>query len=69
MTRDVVEELYGNHINVLTSGNHIRDKREIIVNLLVTMKLFSDRPIFLHGSPGWGSVVRPDSSGDILRSD
>jgi calcineurin-like phosphoesterase len=29
VTRDVVEELYGNHINVLTSGNHIWDKREI----------------------------------------
>ncbi len=28
LTRDVVEELYKNHIDVITSGNHIWDKKE-----------------------------------------
>jgi calcineurin-like phosphoesterase len=29
VTRDIVEELYSSQINVLTSGNHIWDKKEI----------------------------------------
>ena len=62
VTRDVIEELYGNHINVLTSGNHIWDKKEIseFVGDYETLLRPANYPV---GSPGWGSVVRPDSSG------
>jgi hypothetical protein len=62
VTRDVVEELYGNRINVLTSGNHIWDKREISEFIGDYETLL--RPAnFPEGSPGWGSVIRSDSSG------
>jgi 2',3'-cyclic-nucleotide 2'-phosphodiesterase len=30
VTREIVEELYNNSIDVLTSGNHIWDKREVL---------------------------------------
>jgi metallophosphoesterase (TIGR00282 family) len=62
VTREVVEELYSNHINVLTSGNHIWDKKEIseFVGDYETLLRPANYPA---GSPGWGSVVRHDSSG------
>lgn len=62
VTRDVVEELYGYHISVLTSGNHIWDKKEIgeFVGDYETLLRPANYPA---GSPGWGSVIRPDSSG------
>ena len=62
VTRDVVEELYSYHINVLTSGNHIWDKKEIseFVGDYETLLRPANYPV---GSPGWGSVIRPDSSG------
>ena len=62
VTRDIVEDLYGSHINVLTSGNHIWDKKEV-------QEFIEDYETFLRpanyppGTPGWGSVVIPDSSG------
>ena len=56
VTRDVVEELYSYHINVLTSGNHIWDKKEIreFVEDYETLLRPANYP---EGSPGWGSVV------------
>ncbi|MGO9136107.1 MAG: TIGR00282 family metallophosphoesterase [Syntrophales bacterium] len=62
VTRDVVEELYGSHINVLTSGNHIWDKKEIgeFVGDYEALLRPANYPA---GSPGWGSVARPTSSG------
>jgi 2',3'-cyclic-nucleotide 2'-phosphodiesterase len=62
VTRDVVEEIFGSHINVLTSGNHIWDKREIneFIGDYETLLRPANYPV---GSPGWGSVIRPDSSG------
>jgi metallophosphoesterase (TIGR00282 family) len=62
VTRDVVEELFGSHINVLTSGNHIWDKREIN-EFIGDYETFLRPANFPAGSPGCGSVVRPDSSG------
>jgi len=44
VTRDVVEELYQNRIDVLTSGNHIWDKKEVLESSRI-MKLFSGRLI------------------------
>jgi len=62
VTRDVVEELYGNHINVLTSGNHIWDKKEIaeFVEEYDTLLRPANYPA---GTPGRGSVVSHDPSG------
>jgi hypothetical protein len=62
VTREIVEELYSNHINVLTSGNHIWDKKEIreFVEDYKTLLRPANYP---DGSPGWGSVVVPNSSG------
>jgi len=56
VTRDVVDELYQNHIDVLTSGNHIWDKKEIREFLEDYETLL--RPAnYPDGTPGWGSVV------------
>ena len=62
VTRDIVEELYSDEINVLTSGNHIWDKKEIreFVEDYETLLRPANYP---DGSPGWGSVVTPNSSG------
>ncbi|MCL5807453.1 MAG: TIGR00282 family metallophosphoesterase [Deltaproteobacteria bacterium] len=56
VTSEVVEELYGCHIDVLTSGNHIWDKKEIIdvVEGYETLLRPANYPA---GAPGRGSVV------------
>jgi len=62
VTRDVVEELYEYRIDVLTSGNHIWDKKEI--NEFVEDYESLIRPAnYPEGTPGRGSVVLPCSSG------
>ena len=62
ITRDIVEELYANHIHVLTSGNHIWDKKEILEFAEDYDTLL--RPAnYPEGAPGWGSVVIPSYSG------
>ncbi len=62
VTRDIVEELYSSQINVLTSGNHIWDKKEIreFAEDYETLLRPANYP---NGSPGWGSVVMPNLSG------
>lgn len=62
VTRDVVEELYESRINVLTSGNHIWDKKEIndFAGDYETLLRPANYP---DGLPGRGSVVIPNSSG------
>lgn len=56
VTSDVVEELYGSRIDVLTSGNHIWDKKEILdfVEGYETLLRPANYPA---GTPGRGSVV------------
>jgi metallophosphoesterase (TIGR00282 family) len=56
VTSDVVEELYGFRIDVLTSGNHIWDKKEILDFLdgYETLLRPANYPV---GAPGRGSVV------------
>ncbi|HVO65142.1 MAG TPA: TIGR00282 family metallophosphoesterase [Syntrophales bacterium] len=62
VTRDIVEELYSSQIDVLTSGNHIWDKKEIneFAEDYETLLRPANYP---DGLPGWGSVVMPNSSG------
>jgi metallophosphoesterase (TIGR00282 family) len=62
VTRDVVEELYNSHIHVLTSGNHVWDKKEITEFIDDYETLL--RPVnYPAGTLGKGSVVIPDHSG------
>jgi 2',3'-cyclic-nucleotide 2'-phosphodiesterase len=62
VTRDVVEELYDSEINVLTSGNHIWDKKEIneFIGDFDTLLRPANYPT---GTPGKGSVVISSNSG------
>jgi metallophosphoesterase (TIGR00282 family) len=62
ITRDVVEELYQSRIDVLTSGNHIWDKKEVLefVEDYETLLRPANYP---EGTPGFGSVVMPCASG------
>jgi len=62
VTREVVEELYDSNIHVLTSGNHIWDKKEIreFVEDYETLLRPANYP---EGAPGRGSVVMPDAAG------
>jgi len=62
VTRDIVEELYSDYVNVLTSGNHIWDKKEIreFAEDYETLLRPANYP---DGVLGWGSVVMPNSSG------
>jgi metallophosphoesterase (TIGR00282 family) len=56
VTAEIIEELYGAHIHVLTSGNHIWDKKEV-------MEFIDDYETLLRpanypeGAPGRGSAV------------
>jgi len=62
VTRDVVEELYDSHIQVLTSGNHIWDKKEI-TEFAEDYETLLRPANYPAGTPGWGSVVMAGSSG------
>jgi 2',3'-cyclic-nucleotide 2'-phosphodiesterase len=65
MTQEVVEELYKNHIDVLTSGNHIWDKKE-------TTEFIDDyetllRPANYPGTvPGKGSCFFSKAAGGYV---
>lgn len=62
VTSEVVEELYVNHIDVLTSGNHIWDKKEVMgfVEDCETLLRPANYP---DGAPGRGSVVMATRGG------
>ncbi|MBN2254962.1 MAG: TIGR00282 family metallophosphoesterase [Deltaproteobacteria bacterium] len=62
VTRDIVEELYGYKIDVLTSGNHIWDKKEI-EDFIDEYRLLLRPANYPEGSPGRGSVVVETDSG------
>jgi 2',3'-cyclic-nucleotide 2'-phosphodiesterase len=65
VTRDIVEELYNSHIDVLTSGNHIWDKKEV-------MEFVEDYETLLRPAnypakaPGRGAVVIPTAAGEYV---
>lgn len=62
VTREVVEELYDAGVQVLTSGNHIWDKKEVLEFLDDYESLL--RPLnFPEGTPGRGSVLMPVPGG------
>ena len=65
ITREIVEELYNNSIDVLTSGNHIWDKREV-------MGFIADYETLLRPAnypakvPGTGAVLMPTAAGEYV---
>jgi len=62
MTREIVEDLFGSRIDVLTTGNHIWDKKEIVDCIDDYESLL--RPAnYPARVPGRGSVVMPVRNG------
>jgi metallophosphoesterase (TIGR00282 family) len=56
VTREVAEDLFNSQIDVLTSGNHIWDKKEIR-DFIEDFKTLIRPANYPSGTPGWGSVV------------
>lgn len=65
VTRKVVDELYSNEIDILTSGNHIWDKKDVeeFIDGYETLLRPANYPT---GTPGRGSVVVRTASGISL---
>ncbi|MBN1380145.1 MAG: TIGR00282 family metallophosphoesterase [Deltaproteobacteria bacterium] len=61
VTKDVVDELFTSRIDVLTSGNHIWDKKEI-ENFIDDYDTLIRPANYPENVPGKGSVVYPTSS-------
>lgn len=65
VTREVVEELYQSNVDVLTSGNHLWDKKEVIEFIEDYETLL--RPAnYPQGVPGRGAIVMPTPSGNYV---
>ena len=65
VTRKNVDELYSYHIDVLTSGNHIWNKREVLEFIGDYEKLL--RPAnYPAATPGSGSVLIPTAAGEYV---
>ncbi len=65
VTRDVVEELYNCNIDVLTSGNHIWDKREVLefITDYETLLRPANYPVKV---PGKGALLIPAAAGGYV---
>lgn len=62
ITREVIEELYGYRIDVLTSGNHVWDKKEVL-DFIEDYETLLRPANYPEGAPGFGSVLMPCPSG------
>ncbi|MDZ4164257.1 MAG: TIGR00282 family metallophosphoesterase [Smithellaceae bacterium] len=62
VTRDIIEELFDAGIDVLTSGNHVWDKREAL-GFIADYETFIRPANYPDGAPGQGSVVFPTAEG------
>ena len=65
ITREIVEELYNSSIDVLTSGNHIWDKREVLgfISDYETLLRPANYPAKV---PGAGAVLISTAAGDYV---
>jgi hypothetical protein len=65
VTREIIEELYNSSIDVLTSGNHIWDKREVLgfISDYETLLRPANYPAKV---PGTGAVLVPTAAGDYV---
>lgn len=65
LTHEVADALWASGIDVLTSGNHIFDKREVLEFLDDSSQVI--RPLnYPHGVPGRGVTVMPARSGSLV---
>jgi len=65
ITRPVCEEIFSAGVNILTSGNHIWDKKEAFQYIMEEKRLL--RPAnYPEGAPGYGSVVAETPVGDKI---
>ncbi|MCX5851131.1 MAG: TIGR00282 family metallophosphoesterase [Deltaproteobacteria bacterium] len=63
VTRDVVDELFRSRIDILTSGNHIWDKKEVLEFIEYYPALL--RPAnYPAGTPGGGSIISSNGAGE-----
>jgi hypothetical protein len=62
ITGEIIEELYGCHIDVLTSGNHIWDKKEIM-DVVEDFGMLIRPANYPEGTPGRGSLVTATPGG------
>lgn len=65
VTEEIIEELYRANINVLTSGNHIWDKKEVM-DIVEDYEALLRPANYPQGVPGWGSVVMPIPGGGYV---
>jgi metallophosphoesterase (TIGR00282 family) len=65
VTREIVEELYGSRIDVLTSGNHIWNKKEVLefIGDYETLLRPANYPAT---TPGSGAVLIPTAKGEYI---
>ena len=63
ITDKIVSELLGYGVHVITTGNHVWDKKEFITQISKEDRLL--RPMnYPPGVPGYGSIVYPHSNGE-----
>jgi metallophosphoesterase (TIGR00282 family) len=65
ITRSICEEIFSLGVNVLTSGNHIWDKKEAVTYIVKENRLL--RPAnYPEEAPGYGSIVMKTPSGEKI---
>lgn len=65
ITRSICEEIFLLGVNVLTSGNHIWDKKEAVTYIVKENRLL--RPAnYPEEAPGYGSIVMKTPSGEKI---
>ncbi len=63
ITQKVAEEIFSLGVNILTSGNHIWDKKEAVTYITQENRLL--RPAnYPEGAPGYGSLIINSSAGE-----
>jgi metallophosphoesterase (TIGR00282 family) len=65
ITKSVGEEIFSLGVHVLTSGNHIWDKKEAVTYIVKESRLL--RPAnYPDGVPGFGSIIMKTASGEKI---
>ena len=65
VTREIVEELYGSRIDVLTSGNHIWNKKEVL-DFIGDYETLLRPANYPASTPGSGAVLIPTAKGEYV---
>ena len=65
VTREIVEELFGSRIDVLTSGNHIWNKKEVL-DFIGDYETLLRPANYPATTPGSGAVLIPTAKGEYV---